>query len=409
MRLVSLRRWRFAALPGAGRLTELLRGLDRAPVALRLPSGAPSAEPYLERGYVPVPHKLRAGAATVSWYHGPLVPPGTVEAPPGDLLPSRGADRLVRFHEDTGFFDVGYAAAWELGRLLAMNADRFSRALFAWRHEWTHFAAAGSHLAAPYLGPPPLPAEPPPLPDVAIAWLGQAALLRGVPFNYLVPDERLLPPESLRFFHVDPAWIAALLDGALGVGRLSGAHGEAHALHEPVVADRVRPPVSGVLIRSAAISGWPTLQVEGYDRSLAPEVGADDPLPASAMRRMVRSERLSASVLLCLWDGEVDTIDVHQPPEALHFGVRAEPPAAGDPPRERWSKPLRDADAKETPLRVDLVPLRPGGRRVLDVAALSAAIAEQAEALGFPAATELNSAQFALEMVEGVPRMRFRV
>jgi hypothetical protein len=31
-------------------------------------------------------------------------------------------------------------------------------------------------------------------------WLARLKLLYGVPFNYLVPDEGMLPPESIRFF-----------------------------------------------------------------------------------------------------------------------------------------------------------------------------------------------------------------
>ena len=45
-------------------------------------------------------------------------------------------------------------------------------------------------------------------------------MLEGIPFHYLVPDERLLPPESLKFFVVDPAWLAALRDGAFSIGRV---------------------------------------------------------------------------------------------------------------------------------------------------------------------------------------------
>ena len=51
----------------------------------------------------------------------------------------------------------------------------------------------------------------------------RAVLLYGVPFHYLVPDERMMPPESIRFFHVDPGWIATLIQGATSVGRAASA------------------------------------------------------------------------------------------------------------------------------------------------------------------------------------------
>jgi hypothetical protein len=52
-------------------------------------------------------------------------------------------------------------------------------------------------------------------------WLGRLLLLYGVPFNYLVPDEAMLPSESIRFFYLDPGWMKCLLEGACSVGKSS--------------------------------------------------------------------------------------------------------------------------------------------------------------------------------------------
>jgi hypothetical protein len=57
------------------------------------------------------------------------------------------------------------------------------------------------------------------LPEDLSKWLGRLRLLKGVPFNYLVPDERMLPPESIRFFYLDMNWVDSLLDGAFSIGR----------------------------------------------------------------------------------------------------------------------------------------------------------------------------------------------
>jgi hypothetical protein len=32
-------------------------------------------------------------------------------------------------------------------------------------------------------------------------------------------------------------------------------------------------------------------------------------------------ERLSANVLICLFKGKIKTLDIHQKPETLHFGL----------------------------------------------------------------------------------------
>jgi hypothetical protein len=53
-------------------------------------------------------------------------------------------------------------------------------------------------------------------------FLARLRLLHGVPFSYLVPDAKLLPIESIRFF-IDRAWTDALVQGALSVGTISSA------------------------------------------------------------------------------------------------------------------------------------------------------------------------------------------
>src|SRR5579872_1512637 len=58
-----------------------------------------------------------------------------------------------------------------------------------------------------------------PLPQDIPLWLAQLKLLCGVPLHYLVPDEALLPKESIRFFHVDLNWIDCLVEGAYDLGR----------------------------------------------------------------------------------------------------------------------------------------------------------------------------------------------
>jgi hypothetical protein len=65
--------------------------------------------------------------------------------------------------------------------------------------------------------------EAPPLPDAVSAWFESLRKLEGVPFDYLVPDERMLPLESIRFFRVDNKWVGCLLDGAFSIGRVAGS------------------------------------------------------------------------------------------------------------------------------------------------------------------------------------------
>jgi hypothetical protein len=151
IRLVSLKSWRFGCVAGTEEkqtFTELLTRLidlsdPNCSPSLTIPfrghTGTPpatndaavAAGRYLAMGCVPLPHAMRQGNKTVSWYRGPLVPGKntTKEFP----LPIRTADQLVYYDDTYGMFDVSYAAAWELGRLLALQSKTVSIGLYRWK------------------------------------------------------------------------------------------------------------------------------------------------------------------------------------------------------------------------------------------------------------------------------------
>jgi hypothetical protein len=115
--------------------------------------------------------------------------------------------------------DTGYSRALvkDNGRLLMLNSDRVASGLYQWRRHYANFVHAEGHLAEPLLPAITGAFEVPLLPAIMSEWMERASLLHGVPFNYLVPNERLLPAESLRFFMLDPQRLACLLDGAFSV------------------------------------------------------------------------------------------------------------------------------------------------------------------------------------------------
>jgi len=109
-------------------------GKDPDPWLRVTPPARPSNEPVqiaLQQGYVPLPHRLRNGGQTVSWYRGPLVPV-SIDPEIRDLI-YRCADEALQFDPEVGLFNVSYAAAWQLGRLLALQAPAFATALFSWK------------------------------------------------------------------------------------------------------------------------------------------------------------------------------------------------------------------------------------------------------------------------------------
>ena len=171
-------------------------------------------------------------------------------------------------------------------------------------------------------------------------WLANLKLLHNVPFRYLVPDERMLPMESIRFFHVDVNWLNALIDGAYSIGRyatglgsetlynkVEGALGD--SLHAGVnaAARDIRPAlfneaatnnpapfevVTGFLLRSQVVAGWKSLQASAYTQANYPAL--------DKTMHMLRFERLSDEVLFGMFEGEIYRLDLHEPSEGIHFG-----------------------------------------------------------------------------------------
>ena len=201
---------------------------------------------------------------------------------------------------------------------------------------------------------------PPPPPAPVTAFLGRLTLLHGVPFPYLVPDERLLPAETLKVFLIDPRWLDALVGGALSVGRggtsrllLNKAQAGNFIAGILAAARAARPPdrslegaapaagptpsyaFSGFLLRSRVLEAWPGLEVRAW-RS-----GGRDPGDALAL---LRFDRLAPDIILGVVDGQVADIEMTQPPEGLHFVADRAPPRGNPADRviavESWAADL---------------------------------------------------------------------
>jgi len=275
--------------------------------------------------------------------------------------------------------------------------------------------AAGGYVPTtteedPELGPRVVPAE-------LRAFLARLRMLEGVPFANLAADADLLPPESIRFFHLDRAWTDALVQGALSVGTVNSAdRAQLDAVHGHVRDEvdeeerRVRMPgseevqqgaagpVTGFLLRSRAVSGWPGLHVRAYREELG---GPDDAsIPESDPRRLklLRLERLAPAVMLALFDGIPAVVHLEEPRQGIQFGVRLRPRPGGGPNDQIAEVVARDAttsDAVEPERRVP-VPFRPGAPGVLDIHRLNRALMETP---GTNMDDAVDAAEFALQML----------
>lgn len=171
-------------------------------------------------------------------------------------------------------------------------------------------------------------------PDI-LTWLTRLALLYGVPFDTLVPNQQMLPPESIRFFYVDPNAIDSLIDGALSLGVQSSQDKLFNQLAKTTIRQSVHQslpmirarllgktvsdsspvpqPIAGFLLRSQVVSGFPGLETKIYGSS-------DGENPTNPLTPL-RMEPLTKDVMLCLLPSMPAWIELNEPKESFGFGV----------------------------------------------------------------------------------------
>jgi hypothetical protein len=103
--------------------------------------------PVAATGHVSIAHTDRRGDAGRAWYRGPFTPTKITREAAG--RPYHVADQARRIGTD-GREDISYAAAFEVGRLLAMSDLQYLRALRQWVRE--EFVVRRRHdILAPHL------------------------------------------------------------------------------------------------------------------------------------------------------------------------------------------------------------------------------------------------------------------
>jgi len=146
VRLVSLASWTFTALQDVGQsFSQLMNGLvpprgDASLLQLRFPV-TPREDPtptetttsnVLSKGYSATGYATRQGEQTLAWYRGPFTPQ-LPAALPTEALPLQNSAQAAIYDATTGVFNHSYAAAFETGRLVAINSKSFGALLLRWR------------------------------------------------------------------------------------------------------------------------------------------------------------------------------------------------------------------------------------------------------------------------------------
>lgn len=390
IRLVSLASWSFTCVNSKHNFDALLKEIDRKPDTLRLPSeGNNPAKQYLDLGYVPLHHALRQGDKTISWYHSPL---STGQSQDNLTAPVAIADELMRYDPNTGMFDVSYAMAWQLGRMLTLQNQPLAVEIFNWKRS----KAQDLHqiqqqvLHLPFQSTTETNGD---LPTAIANWFQDLELLKNVPFNYLVPDTRLLPPESLRFFWVDSYWVDCLQDGAFSVGRVTKEDLRLDVQSRSLRRSKTQSDktITGFLLHSEVVSGWPGLEIEGY---ATPVTGNNFVGPENQLT-IIRRDRLSDNILLCFFAGEVKTLDLSIKGSSVNCGV--------DPIKKgtKITKGLRNLDGEQTTGNIE-VPFRNQDLGVINIEEMTKRLEQ-----GLKSTSQFTSAQFAATMIEGSPKVRF--
>jgi hypothetical protein len=130
VRLVALTSWQFTC-QGTATFQQLMQNLvhDDQLIGAVVEPGHPAVT---DTGHLPMNLQDRVGEVEPVLYRGPLVPYPLTRDPLG---PYHSADQARRVSPDTGAEDISYAAAFEVGRLLAVADARFAQAVMQWRRE----------------------------------------------------------------------------------------------------------------------------------------------------------------------------------------------------------------------------------------------------------------------------------
>ncbi|KAH0566346.1 hypothetical protein GP486_000252 [Trichoglossum hirsutum] len=155
-------------------------------------------------------------------------------------------------------------------------------------------------------------------------WISEKLYLSDIPAHVLIPDPSFLPEESIRFFHIDDAWLDCLIDGALSVANHLERDDDKirneikqiynSYLRDPVGATTQQPqiPGYGFILRSQIVKVMPDLKITAVWQ----------PVTNDNRHPVCRYTRPDDHTILCLLDRppeELKWIELAQPPHQQRF------------------------------------------------------------------------------------------
>lgn len=170
-------------------------------------------------------------------------------------------------------------------------------------------------------------------------FLTDIRLLRRVPLSYLVPDPDLLPPESIRFFHVNQTWVDRVIDGVISnttVGTVDFHYTLSVLAAVRSSVDPAPNGMTGMLIRSELVRRWPAMVVQAYSDPNAP-------IDAESTVQVLRAEPVSRDIFIALFAGQPARVHLREPFDGVRYGVEPPDPSdTGDTAQEPYVVDHRD-------------------------------------------------------------------
>ncbi|MDA4107833.1 hypothetical protein [Mycolicibacterium holsaticum] len=197
-----------------------------------------------------------------------------------------------------------------------------------------------------------------------VEFLTDIRLLRRIPLSYLVPDARLLPPESIRFFHVNQTWVDRVIDGVVSNTNLGTVDFHRSLTVLQAIREQVNPAegqMTGMLIRSELVRRWPKMIVRAYSVADA-EADSEQNIVET-----LRAEPVSRDVFIALFDGEPASVHLREPFEGVRYGVEFDD---NRPVGQEYTVDRRNPDGSEA-TGSHVIGFHDQNRRTIDVRKLS--------------------------------------
>lgn len=275
-------------------------------------------EEVIDLGKIPLLHHLKSGGKVISWYQGPFVRSGhhivfkgfsevaEEGIDLGENIPDH-SEKMIFYSKNTNMLDLGYAAAWQLGRLLVMNNVKVLQEIKKWKHQLRLnelILSQNQEYSPVNLSVDNSVRQ---LPDLIRSFIINTVKFVDFPYYYLFPDETILPEGSLRYFKLDNAWMLSMLFGIFSIGSdFTIRDFKRYVLHNSSVSEvfDYKNHYTGFVIHSEIIPNWPQLHIE-TDHSSQFQYVTD----------------LTSMVRLYMINGSFSTISLFMKNENAHFAI----------------------------------------------------------------------------------------